>query len=150
MQTLGDRIAAGDLSGQVYFNPTEYSVIGEPTLLVHCAYAGELVNIAATCLGVSKIGDPQIPGQLRDIGIDRFDHSVTELGYANDKLYVVLDVERIVSPANSILRHVAVKLPREGLTLSSCDLIGSRRMITRSTAIQLQIGTLPIVSRDSS
>jgi hypothetical protein len=112
MQFLGEKMGEGELSGSVYLDPSEYTVIGEPAQLVHCAYCGALVSVGATCLGVSKIGDPEIPGQLRDIGVDRFDHSVTELGYTSNKVYVVLDVERLDSPPNSILHHIGVRLPR--------------------------------------
>jgi hypothetical protein len=139
MQALGEDIAAGKPSGERNLDASDYTVCGEKAVFVHCSYAAELATIAATCLGVDRIGHPEIPAEMREISVDRFEHSVPEIAYAKSKVSVIVDVSRLTPPANSILHHIAVKFPKEGFTLANYELVGDRRMITRTNAICLEI-----------
>ncbi len=139
MQTLGEDVASGKRTGERDLDASDYTICGESAVLVHCSYAAELVTVAATCIGVDRIGDPETPAEMREISVNRFEHSVPEIAYTKSKVSVVVDVSRIASPANSILHHIAVKFPKQGLTLAHYELVGDRKMVTRTTTICLEI-----------
>jgi hypothetical protein len=75
---------------------------------------------------------------VRDVSVQRFDHSVPQIIRNKNDAYLVIDVAALRVPPNSILHEIRVRFP-EATTVREYELVGSHRIATSANSIMLQV-----------
>ena len=122
--------------------PAGYTGDGIPVQFLNAGYVGRLVSEIATCSAVEMIGAPEAPAAVREISVQRFDHSVPQIIRNRNEAFLVLDVASLRAPPNSILHELKVTFPAV-TTVKEYELIGSRRITTSANSIVLQVLAIP-------
>ncbi|WP_084499890.1 restriction endonuclease [Luteimonas mephitis] len=114
-----------DLEKQL--DPAGYTVDGVGIISLRCAYKGEVVTRSASCTYAAMIDAPGTARQLREIGVQRFDHSIHEVVQHDGRAHVLVDFSRLTPPPNSILHTTRVTFPKE-TAVDHFELIGDKRL----------------------
>jgi hypothetical protein len=118
--------------------PGGYAVDGIPLRLLHAAYVGRRVSEVANCSAVEMVGPPESSVAVRDISVQRFDHSIPQIIRNKNDAYLVVDVSVLRAPPNSILHELRVHFPVV-TTVREYELIGSHHMTTSANSIVLHV-----------
>ena len=121
-------------------DPKKFTVDGIPLTLLECVFSGHLMTLKPTCISVSKFGTPDTPVELRDIAVQRFEHSVPEIVQHRTEAHIVVDVSNLSSPSDSILHEFRVKFPSI-TTVREYELVGTRTITVPVTKIELLVVT---------
>jgi hypothetical protein len=143
MDAIRDGAAAHQgATGVTDLAPAGYTVDGIPVRILNAGYMGRLVTEVATCSAVEMIGPPGLSAAIREISVQRFDHSVPQIIRKQDEAILVVDVDALRAPPNSILHELRVIFPVV-TTVREYELIGSRRITTSANSIMLQVVGIP-------
>lgn len=104
-----------------------YTVDGVEVLFLRCAYKGEVVTRSACCTYAAMVDAPGTARQLREIGVQRFDHSIHEVVQYDDRAHMLIDFSGLSPPPNSILHTTRVSFPKE-TTVDRFEVIGDKRL----------------------
>jgi hypothetical protein len=119
-------------------SPAGFFVDGIPLTLLECDFSGTLVPVKASCTALEMVGDPDVPAQVRDVSVQRFDESVPEVIRTRDGVHLVIDASAIGRPPNSIAHEI--KITFQSITkLQSYELIGRGVMGTPASTVALII-----------
>jgi hypothetical protein len=119
---------------------TNFTVDGIPLTLLECSFSGQLVTLRAACVSVSKVGEPGVPSALRDIAVQKFEHSVPEIVWRGPEAHIIIDVSNLRAPSDSILHEFRVRFPSR-TTVSKFELVGTPTIQTRATKVELKVAT---------
>src|SRR5262249_48466752 len=86
-----------------HLDRAEFTVDGIPLTLLSCSFSGRLVMQQAACVSVAKVVEPGVPSTLRDVAVQRFEHSVPEIVQHSAEAHIVVDVSNLSPPPDSIL-----------------------------------------------
>ncbi len=125
-------------TGRVTFDPSYFAVEGITPLRLAAQYDVAHVDQKATCTTVLMHDRPGLAIALRDVSVEHFDHSVRELISHNGNVHLMIDVERIVSPSNSILDQITIECPTQ-TSLKQYELVGSRRLVAPLNTVALAV-----------
>lgn len=90
-----------------------YTVDGVEVLALRCAYKGELVTRSASCTYAVMVDTPGTARQLREIGVQRFDHSIHEVIQYDGRAHMLIDFSGLSPLPNSILHATRVSFPKQ-------------------------------------
>jgi hypothetical protein len=121
-------------------DPVGFTVDAVPLTFLECRYAGRLVTMTATCTAVSSVGAPGASVALRDITVQKFDHSVSELIQRGNEAHLLVDVGRLKPPSDAILHELRVTFPKV-MTVGRYELVGTRTLSTPANKIRLSVAT---------
>jgi hypothetical protein len=141
MDLIRDDVAASPgIHREQTVDSAEFTVDDVPLTVLRCQYSGRLVTAKATCTAVSTFGMPGVPAPLRDIAVQKFNHSVPELIQKQNEAHLLVDVSKLPVPPDSILHEIRISFKKK-MTLTRYELVGMRSMHTRSTKIALIVAT---------
>ena len=116
-----------------------YAVDGVEVALLCCTFRGTLVTKTATCTYVAMVDSPERARQLREVGVQRFEHSVHEIVHHAGKAHLIIDFSGIPSPPNSILHASRINFS-EVTTVEHYELVGEKRIQVQADQIELIVG----------
>ncbi len=119
---------------------TGLSVDGIPLTCLDCQYLGRAVVVSATCTAVSTVGAPRSSAALRDITVQKFDHSVPEIIQRDNEAHLLVDVSKLIPPSDAILDKLTITFAQV-TTVTRYELIGRRTMMTPASKIKLEVVT---------
>lgn len=121
-----------------------YTVDGVQVLSLRCAYKGEVVTLSASCTYAAMVDAPETARPLREIGVQRFDHSIHEVVQYDGKAHILIDFSGISPPSNSILHETRVFFPKE-TTVDHFEIIGDKRLQVPADQIGLYVVPLGLM-----
>lgn len=119
-------------------DPTGFEIAGFPLKFLLASYIGELVPATVACTAVQAVGHPETETLLRDVTVQRFDHTVPQVIRRGNDIHLVLDVSALTPLSDSILHEMNVKFVSP-VTLNSYELIGDRAMRAKGQLTILQM-----------
>lgn len=124
----------------ISLNTSGFNIHGVPVTILNVGFIAHTVAISSTCTAVQAVDTPGTPVLQRDITVQRFDHTVSEVIRKQDDVHLVVDVSKLQPPPNSILHEMRIAFPST-VTLRGYELVGERRMLTRATSVMLEVFT---------
>lgn len=121
-------------------DPANFTVDGIPLTVLKSTFSGHLVTLQAACVSVSKVGEPGVLSALRDVAVQKFEHSVPEIVQRGAEAHIVVDVSNLTPPSDSILHEFRVTFPNT-TTVRKYELVGTRTMHTPATKVELLVAT---------
>jgi len=92
----------------------------------------------AACVSVAKVVEPGVPSTLRDVAVQRFEHSVPEIVQHSAEAHIVVDVSNLSPPPDSTLHAFRVTFPTT-TTVSKYELVSTRTIQTPATRLELNV-----------
>ena len=140
MNFIRDNLGSGTIpaSGNVSIPSSGYMIDGIMPTDLSAEYIVDKVEQVATCTSVMMCDHPDKPAILRDVSVERFDHSVSELITHKGDLHLTIDVDRVICPDNSILDEIEIE-SSTATNLEKYELVGNRNLDSKSTIVSLEI-----------
>ena len=117
---------------------TACQVDGVPVRDLKVEYRANLHVEKADCTSARSYGAPGEAATLRATSVQKFDHTVSEMIVAGHMVAMVVDVDRLAVPDNSILHTLQVAFSSVK-TVTSYELVGGRRLISQADRIRLEV-----------
>jgi hypothetical protein len=120
--------------------PAGFSIDGIPLTYLNCQYSGQAVAVRATCTAVSTVGASRSSATLRDITVQKFDHSVPEIIQHGNEAHLLIDASKLIPPPDAILDKFTITFAKV-TTVTRYELIGARTMLTSASKVRLDVAT---------
>ena len=139
MSAIRDDAAAhlGEVREQA-LNTTDFHLNSVPLVTLRARYAAQLVITSATTTAVTASGHPDESIALRDVTVQRFNHTVSEVIRKENNVHVVVDVSRLNPPPDSILHEMDIKFQQQ-VALKDYELVGTRMILSKGVNTELLV-----------
>jgi hypothetical protein len=121
-------------------DPTGFEIDGIPLTLLTATFAGYAVFVAPKCTAVEVVAHPGTPLQLRDISVQRFEHTVSQIIQSKNDVHVALDVSNLKPPPDSILHQMQVTFAAS-VTVKGYEIIGNTTLLSQGVTTALNVAT---------
>jgi hypothetical protein len=135
-----DAFAKQGMQHGMSLDPTGFEIDGIPLTLLRATFTGYAVSVAPKCTAVEVVAHPGTPLQLRDISVQRFEHTVSEIIRSKNDVHVALDVSNLKPPPDSILHQMQVEFPAS-VTVKGYEIIGNKTLLSQGLATALNVAT---------
>jgi hypothetical protein len=137
-----DAVAHQGVQRYCPLNPANFETDGVPIGILNVGYIGRTVTVVGDCTAVQAVDPPGTPVLLREVTVQRFEHSVSEVIRRQGNVHFVINVSGIHPPQDSILHELKVTFDST-VTMQGYELIGDRMVRTHATSVMLQVVALP-------
>lgn len=143
MAFIREQVGVGPFpaAGDTWFSTDGFLVGGVTPALLGCDYTVDVVDIAAECTSVVMRDHPDRPAIIRDVSVQRFDQTVSEVISHKGDLHVTIDTDHIKSPPNSLVHNIEMHFP-ESIRLDRYEFIG-KLIRTSATTQRLNVLVAP-------
>lgn len=131
-----DAFANPGVGRTVTLDHSGFEVEGIPLTLLKADYVGQAVPLSAKCTAVEAMAPSGTPVQLREVTVQKFEHTVGEVIRNQNDIHLVVDVSNVSPPPDSILHEMKIKF-QTVVTLKGYEVIGNRRMLSKGLMTEL-------------